>query len=351
MTTPLADLTITDGSMIFDGGSIILNGTDSSGASVDIYLSWSFTPQAEIFSYFMVNRRIIAIGSEEELLWVNRLKSARVLPPASSSQDADAIGTGRYVAASSDIQDYIDAAHEGPEAAIRQLIDDLLENLADESYQSQAKYLKVVPLDTNRITDWDTFHTVFAETFGFPDTYERNMDAWIDCMSSLRAPSARLTSVHTPAGGKIVLHVEPAEEFAVRCPDQYTELLRCAAIVNERTATADAPETLALWFLCPIEQSLEERIHAPILEYTGYDGPRIGTTLLQGKPYRFRSRNLDDQNQPSQCRPVDLFDLTPVHPDPDSSSFVATLHARYVSSAPSQYEAYWLIAPSEKNKV
>lgn len=37
--------------------------------------------------------------------------------------------------------------------------------------------MTLVKLDTRRITDWDTFHDVFAEVFGFPGFYGRNMNA------------------------------------------------------------------------------------------------------------------------------------------------------------------------------
>ncbi len=36
-----------------------------------------------------------------------------------------------------------------------------------------------------QITDWDTFHDAFAATLGFPGFYGRNMDAWIDCVTSV----------------------------------------------------------------------------------------------------------------------------------------------------------------------
>lgn len=40
--------------------------------------------------------------------------------------------------------------------------------------------MTAIPIPTNRITDWHTFHEVFAATLGFPDYYGRNMNAWID---------------------------------------------------------------------------------------------------------------------------------------------------------------------------
>jgi hypothetical protein len=41
----------------------------------------------------------------------------------------------------------------------------------------------IVRIDTRLITDWASFHDVFARSFGFPDYYGRNMDAWNDCMT------------------------------------------------------------------------------------------------------------------------------------------------------------------------
>ena len=38
--------------------------------------------------------------------------------------------------------------------------------------------MKRIHIDTARIKDWDSFHNVFAEAFGFPGFYGRNMDAW-----------------------------------------------------------------------------------------------------------------------------------------------------------------------------
>ena len=42
----------------------------------------------------------------------------------------------------------------------------------------------VVRIDGDRIVDWDTFHNVFTEAFGFPGFYGRNMNAWIDCLTN-----------------------------------------------------------------------------------------------------------------------------------------------------------------------
>ena len=55
-------------------------------------------------------------------------------------------------------------------------------------------YTRVI-IDTARINDWDSFHTIFAEAFGFPGFYGRNMDAWIDCLTSLDTPEDALSTI------------------------------------------------------------------------------------------------------------------------------------------------------------
>jgi RNAse (barnase) inhibitor barstar len=68
--------------------------------------------------------------------------------------------------------------------------------------------MTLVKLDTGRITDWNTFHDVFAEVFGFPGFYGRNLNAWIDCMTYLDDPSAEMTTLHAPPDGVLVLHLD-----------------------------------------------------------------------------------------------------------------------------------------------
>ena len=76
----------------------------------------------------------------------------------------------------------------------------------------------LVRIDTARIRDWDSFHGVFAEAFGFPDFYGRNMDAWIDCLTYLDDPAAGMSAVHAPKGGVVTLQLDGVDDFAVRCP-------------------------------------------------------------------------------------------------------------------------------------
>lgn len=106
----------------------------------------------------------------------------------------------------------------------------------------------LVKLDTSRITDWETFHSVFAETFGFPLFYGRNMNAWIDCMTYLDDPDAGMTTVHAAPGGVITLQLGNVDEFALRCPELYEAIVECSAFVNWRRIELGEPPVLALSF-------------------------------------------------------------------------------------------------------
>jgi hypothetical protein len=108
--------------------------------------------------------------------------------------------------------------------------------------------MRIVKLDTTRISDWDTFHDVSAEAFGFPAFYGRNMDAWIDCLTWLDDPSAELTRIHAPPGGVVVLVLDNVDDFIRRCPEHFTALIECSAFVNWRKIEAGEPAVLALSF-------------------------------------------------------------------------------------------------------
>ena len=106
----------------------------------------------------------------------------------------------------------------------------------------------IVRLDARRIADWDSFHAVFAEAFGFPGFYGRNLNAWIDCMTSLDAPEDGMTTIHAPPGGVVTLLLEHVDDFARRCPAQYDALIECSAFVNARRIGLGEAPVLALAF-------------------------------------------------------------------------------------------------------
>ena len=106
----------------------------------------------------------------------------------------------------------------------------------------------VVEIDTRRITDWASFHDVFAEAFGFPGFYGRNMDAWVDCLSYLGSPESGMSQIHVEPGHVVVIQLTEAKDFARRCPEQYSALIECAAFVNWRCIERGNEPILAMSF-------------------------------------------------------------------------------------------------------
>jgi hypothetical protein len=104
----------------------------------------------------------------------------------------------------------------------------------------------VIPIPTDEITDWESFHTVFQIVFGFPDFYGRNMDAWIDCMSCLDDAEANMTKVCIDRGDLIVLKIDGVESFRRRCTEQYETLIACISSVNRRSQEIGEQPFLAL---------------------------------------------------------------------------------------------------------
>lgn len=107
---------------------------------------------------------------------------------------------------------------------------------------------KNVSIDASRITDWDSFHEIFAEKFGFPGFYGRNMNAWNDCMTYLDDPDAGMSSIYVASGDVVVLCISAVAEFRKRCPEIYNALVECSAFVNYLRIERDSPAVLALSF-------------------------------------------------------------------------------------------------------
>ncbi|MEM9503139.1 MAG: barstar family protein [Cyanobacteria bacterium P01_E01_bin.43] len=101
---------------------------------------------------------------------------------------------------------------------------------------------RTITINCNAITDAASFHDVFSLAFGFPEFYGRNMDAWIDCMSSLDDPDDGLSTLHCPPDGVLNLQLDNVASFSRRCPDLYFALIECAAFVNwRRTEIGESP--------------------------------------------------------------------------------------------------------------
>ncbi|MGV3578469.1 barstar family protein [Brevundimonas sp.] len=103
----------------------------------------------------------------------------------------------------------------------------------------------VIDIPADRITDWESFHSVFQQQLGFPVFYGRDMNAWIDCLSDADEETGMITRP-VEKGEHLALRINGAADFANRCPEQYAALIECAAFVNDRRAEAGKASVLTL---------------------------------------------------------------------------------------------------------
>jgi hypothetical protein len=103
-----------------------------------------------------------------------------------------------------------------------------------------------VKVALQEVVDWPSFHSVFKRLMGFPDFYGANMNAWIDCMSSLDAPEDGTSVMHAPRDGVLVLALGSVSDFKKRCPEIFDALVGSAAFVNWRRLEQGGPPVIAL---------------------------------------------------------------------------------------------------------
>jgi hypothetical protein len=101
--------------------------------------------------------------------------------------------------------------------------------------------MPVVRVPAADIVDWSSFHDVFVRLLGLPSFYGRNMNAWIDCLTSVDEPDARLTNVAVASGDVLTLEIDDVDDLARRCPEQYEALVECVAFVNWRRLHGPRP--------------------------------------------------------------------------------------------------------------
>lgn len=106
---------------------------------------------------------------------------------------------------------------------------------------------RIVKVDAGRIVDWASFHDAFAEAFGFPGWYGRNMDAWIDLLTDMDEDEAT-TGVLVAPGETVTILVEKPAELRAAAPDVYAALVECAAFVNWRRIETGGTAYLCLAF-------------------------------------------------------------------------------------------------------
>ena len=108
--------------------------------------------------------------------------------------------------------------------------------------------MTIVRLPTAAITDWDSFHQVCQETFGFPTFYGRNMNAWIDCLTYLDEGDG-MSQFHLRSDEKLVVEVPETKDLMSRVPGVVAGLIEGVAAVNQRHIQDGKAPMIALVFL------------------------------------------------------------------------------------------------------
>ena len=106
-----------------------------------------------------------------------------------------------------------------------------------------------ISIDFSTINDWQSFHLQFKAKMGFPGFYGNNMNAWIDCMSSIDAPSDGMSKVTVSANKPLEIVVNNIEKAIKTCPDVVHGFVECAAFVNQRFIATTSATRLKLIFI------------------------------------------------------------------------------------------------------
>lgn len=106
--------------------------------------------------------------------------------------------------------------------------------------------MKTIEIDASQITDWNSFHRVFKEKFGFPNFYGENMSAWIDCMTYIDDPDAGMSTTHVVKGDTLLLKLVNTQNFLSEQKEILDTLLEVCAEVNMRKVQEKSETTLAV---------------------------------------------------------------------------------------------------------
>ena len=106
--------------------------------------------------------------------------------------------------------------------------------------------MAVVRVPTSKITDWESFHDVFAQALQFADYYGRNKDAFDDMLYYPHPPDV---GAGVGEGDTLILYLdEPGDAFSARCPEQHAFLVDALGRANAEGIERGAWITLALAF-------------------------------------------------------------------------------------------------------
>lgn len=105
----------------------------------------------------------------------------------------------------------------------------------------------IVRLDAKKMTDVASMHATLVEAFGFFSGYGKNLDALIDCLSSLDDPKAGLSRVQIFPGEVLLLVIENVTKKSAA---QVKALSDVVAFVNWRRWEKRQQPVIAIAYDC-----------------------------------------------------------------------------------------------------
>ena len=103
-----------------------------------------------------------------------------------------------------------------------------------------------VEINCDRIRSFNDLHDEFNKKFGFPEFYGKNMNAWIDCMTSLDCPEDGMTKIHAPKNGFVIIKLLNVNIMIKILPMAYEAIVDGVAFVNFRKMEIGESPVLAL---------------------------------------------------------------------------------------------------------
>jgi RNAse (barnase) inhibitor barstar len=109
--------------------------------------------------------------------------------------------------------------------------------------------MTIIRIDARRLTDAAGLHATMAEAFGFTDTYGKNLDALVDCLTYLDNLKAGISRVQVLPGEVVVLILEHMTGLNKKAMEQVSALSDAVAFVNWRRLEKGQPAVLAMAYL------------------------------------------------------------------------------------------------------
>ena len=132
---PMRNLSINNGAMCMDGGSVYLEATDAAGRLWQISLDWSIAAKRAGNTSLSINGTKLEAGGAEEAEWIESLRCTDIAGADVSALSP--LSAPKRIVLAPDAKAYLDAIDRSPRSALLALRDDLLQKLQSPQHRQQ----------------------------------------------------------------------------------------------------------------------------------------------------------------------------------------------------------------------